>query len=214
MSGFFATFEGIEGCGKTTQAARLKAALEKAGRGVVLTREPGGTSIGAKLRDILLDPATRGLAPLAELLLYEADRAQHVAETIRPALESGKVVLCDRFADASTAYQGAARGLAHDTVEALNRIATGGLEPNLTLLLDVPAKVSVERARERAAKAGSRPDRFEREDLPFHEAVRNGYLEIAARRPGRFVRIDANRSVDDVSRDVLEIVTARLETLR
>lgn len=214
MSGFFVTFEGIEGCGKTTQAARLKAALEKQGRSVVLTREPGGTAIGTKVREILLDPATKGLAPLAELLLYEADRAQHVAETIRPALESGKVVLCDRFADASTAYQGAARGLSHDTVEALNRIATGGLEPHLTLLLDVPPKVSVDRARERAVKAGSRPDRFEREDLPFHEAVRDGYLEIAARRPGRFVRIDANRAVDEVARDVLDVVSARLESVR
>lgn len=210
MSGFFLTFEGIEGCGKTTQAARLKAALEKRGRTVVLTREPGGTTIGSKIRELLLDPTTKGLSALAELLLYEADRAQHVAETIRPALEAGKVVLCDRFSDASTAYQGAARGLAHATVESLNAIATGGLEPHLTLLLDVPPKVSVERARERAMKSGSRPDRFEREDFPFHEAVRTGYLEIAARRPDRFVRVDANRSADEVERDILEIVTSRL----
>lgn len=212
MSGFFVTFEGIEGCGKTTQAARVKAALEKLGKTVVLTREPGGTAIGSHIRELLLDPATKGLAPLAELLLYEADRAQHVAETIRPALEAGKVVLCDRFSDASTAYQGAARGLAHATVEELNRIATGGLEPHLTLLLDVPAKVSVERARERAVNAGGRPDRFEREDFPFHEAVRNGYLEIAARCPHRFVRIDANRAADDVEKDVLAAVLSRMKT--
>lgn len=210
MSGFFLTFEGIEGCGKTTQAARLKAALEKTGKTVVLTREPGGTTIGTKIRELLLDPTTKGLAPLAELLLYEADRAQHVAETIRPALEAGKVVICDRFADASTAYQGAARGLAHATVEELNAIATGGLEPHLTLLLDVPPKVSVERARERAVKAGGRPDRFEREDFPFHEAVRDGYLEIAARRPDRFVRVDAERAAELVERDILEIVLSRI----
>ena len=210
MSGYFVTFEGIEGCGKTTQAARLKAALEKRGKSVVLTREPGGTAIGTRIRELLLDPTTKGLHALAELLLYEADRAQHVAETIRPALDAGKIVICDRFADASTAYQGAARGLAHDTVEALNRMATGGLEPSLTLLLDVPPATSVQRARERAAKTGDRPDRFEREDLPFHEAVRAGYLEIAGRRPGRFVRIDANRGADDVERDVLDVVLAKL----
>jgi len=212
VSGYFITFEGIEGCGKTTQAARLKATLEKSGKSVVLTREPGGTAIGTRVRELLLDPTTKGLAPLAELLLYEADRAQHVTETIRPALDAGKVVLCDRFADASTAYQGAARGLAHATVEELNRIATGGLEPHLTLLLDVPPKVSVERARERAVKAGGRPDRFEREDFPFHEAVRNGYLEIAARCPQRFLRIDANRSVEDVEKDILAMVLSRMKT--
>lgn len=207
---FFVTFEGIEGCGKTTQAARLKATLEKRGHTVVLTREPGGTAIGTKIRELLLDPKTKGLAPLAELLLYEADRAQHLAEVIRPALDAGKIVLCDRFADASTAYQGAARGLAHATVEECNRIATGGLEPQLTLLLDVPPKVSVERARERAVKAGGRPDRFEREDFPFHEAVRDGYLAIAARAPGRFVCVDANRAVEDVEKDILAIVEKRL----
>ena len=211
MSGFFLTFEGIEGCGKTTQAARLKAALEKAGRTVVLTREPGGTSIGSRLRDILLDPANKALVPLAELLLYEADRAQHVAEVIRPALDAGKVVICDRYIDASTAYQGAARGLAHEVVEKLNDVATGGLEPHLTLLLDLPAKASVERARERAIKAGGRPDRFEREGFEFHEAVRQGYLSIASRHPKRFAKIAADRAVDEVGRDVLEKVQARLE---
>ena len=210
MSGFFVTFEGIEGCGKTTQSALLKAALEKRGKSVVLTREPGGTGVGTKMREILLDVRTKNLVPLAELLLYEADRAQHVAEVIRPALEAGKVVVCDRYIDASTAYQGAARGVAPDLVEALNRIATGGLEPALTLLLDLPAEVSVKRARDRAEKAGGRPDRFEREELPFHQSVRDGYLEIAARRPGRFVRLAADRTPEEVAKDVLEVVEARL----
>lgn len=210
MSGFFVTFEGIEGCGKTTQSAMLKAALEKKGKSVVLTREPGGTAVGTKMREILLDVRTKNLVPLAELLLYEADRAQHVAEVIRPALDAGKVVVCDRYIDASTAYQGAARGVAPDLVEALNRIATGGLEPALTLLLDLPAEVSVKRARDRAEKAGGRPDRFEREELPFHQSVRDGYLAIAARRPGRFVRLAADRTPDEVGKDVLEIVAARL----
>lgn len=210
MSGLFVTFEGIEGCGKTTQASRLKAALEKRGKGVILTREPGGTAVGTKLREILLDPMTRHLVPLAELLLYEADRAQHVTETIRPALDAGKIVLCDRYIDASTAYQGAARGVAPDTVEALNRIATGGLVPDLTLLLDLPADLSVGRARERAINAGAKPDRFEREALPFHEAVRSGYLAIATRFPGRFVKIAGDRAVEEIERDVLEIVWSRV----
>ncbi|HVO29581.1 MAG TPA: dTMP kinase [bacterium] len=208
--GMFVTFEGIEGCGKTTQAARLKAVLEKRGHSVVLTREPGGTTIGSKLRDLLLDPNTRKLAPLAELLLYEADRAQHVAETIRPALEAGKIVLCDRFGDASAAYQGAARGLGVALVEQLNAIATGGLSPDLTLLLDLPAKLSVSRARERAEKAGGKPDRFEREDFTFHEAVRKGYLEIAAREKSRYVVIDAGRGVEEIEKDILAAVGARI----
>lgn len=210
MSGLFVTFEGIEGCGKTTQAARLKAALEKKGRQVILTREPGGTPVGAKLREILLDPMTKHLVPLAELLLYEADRAQHVSETIRPALEAGKVVLCDRYIDASTAYQGAARGVAAETVVDLNRIATGGLVPALTLLLDLPAEISVDRARQRAINAGSKPDRFEREALGFHEAVRSGYLELAKKNPERFVKIAADRSVEEIEREVLEVVWGKL----
>jgi dTMP kinase len=210
MSGLFVTFEGIEGCGKTTQAARLKAALEKKGKTVILTREPGGTPVGAKLREILLDPMTKHLVPLAELLLYEADRAQHVSETIRPALEAGKVVLCDRYIDASTAYQGAARGVSPETVDELNRIATGGLVPALTLLLDLPAEKSVDRARQRAIAAGSKPDRFEREAMGFHEAVRSGYLALAAKFPQRFVKIAADRAVEEIEREVLEIVWGKL----
>lgn len=210
MPGWFVTFEGIEGCGKTTQAARLKATLEKAGRQVMLTREPGGSAIGAKVRELLLDTATKNLAPMAELLLYEADRAQHVAEVIRPALDAGKVVLCDRFGDASVAYQGAARGLPADLVESLNETATGGLQPDLTLLLDLEPEVSVARARERAMKAGGRPDRFEREDFPFHQKVRDGYLALAQRHPQRFVRIDATRGVDEIATDVLAAVESRL----
>lgn len=210
MKGMFVTFEGIEGCGKTTQAARLKASLEKRGLPVILTREPGGTPIGAKLREILLAPTTKHLDPLAELLLYEADRAQHVAETIRPAIAAGKIVLCDRFGDASTAYQGAARGLGVERVEELNAIATGGIVPDLTFLLDLPADVSVARARERAVKAGGKPDRFEREDVAFHEAVRKGYLDLAARSRGRFVVLRADRTVEEIEKDVLEVISPRI----
>ncbi len=209
--GRFITFEGIEGCGKSTQALGLKAALEKAGRTVVLTREPGGTPLGAKMRALLLDAANGRLVPLAELLLYEADRAQHVDEVIRPALEAGTIVLCDRFADASTAYQGAARGVPTATVEALNRIATGGLVPDLTILLDMPAERALERAHARAAAQGERPDRFERESPEFHRAVRARYLELAASHPGRFARIAADRTPDEVARDVLDVVSSRLE---
>lgn len=206
----FVTFEGIEGCGKTTQASRLKAALEATGKSVVLTRQPGGTAVGERIRGILLDVKTK-LVPLAELLLYEADRAQHVAEVIRPALDAGKIVLCDRYIDASVAYQGAARGVSTDLVETLNRIATAGLEPDLTLLLDLDAEVSLKRARDRAVAAGDSPDRFERESATFHSAVRSGYLAIAEKRPGRFVKIAADRNPDVIARDILDVVLARLE---
>lgn len=179
--GIFITFEGIEGTGKSTQIALLADALRGAGRSVVSTREPGGTAIGDRIRGILLDPAHHHLSPSAELLLYGASRAQHLAEVILPALNAGSVVLCDRFSDATTAYQGYGRGLDRAVIEALDRIVTGGMKPDLTILLDIDPQAGLERARRRNTSEGLEAEaRFEQEELAFHRRVRDGYLAIAA----------------------------------
>ena len=189
--GFFITFEGIEGCGKTTQLRRLAAGLQVAGHAVRLTREPGGCAIADTLRALLLDSANRAMAPNTELLLYAAARAQHVAEVIRPALEAGGIVLCDRFSDATLAYQGYGRGLDPEMIAELNRVATGGLAPDVTLLLDLPVEDGLARARERNADSdGPDEGRFEAEALAFHQRVRDGYLKLAAAEP-RIRVIDA-----------------------
>lgn len=190
--GFFITFEGIEGCGKTTQLQRLAAKLQADGHSVLITREPGGCAIADALRALLLDSANSAMAPSTELLLYAAARAQHVAEVIRPALDSGRIVLCDRFSDATLAYQGYGRGLDRQLIGELNRAATGGLSPDVTLLLDFPAAEGLARARRRnAGSDGPDEGRFEAESLAFHRRVRDGYLELAAAEP-RFRVIDAN----------------------
>ncbi len=194
MSGALLTFEGIEGCGKSTQVRIAEAYLAQQGHPVLTTREPGGTAIGSQVRGILLDPAHSALAPLAELLLYEADRAQHVAERIQPALHEGRLVLCDRFFDSTTAYQSAGRGIATDTVRGLNMLATGGLRPDLTLLLDLPAGEGLRRA----ARV-SQADRIEQESLAFHERVREAFLGIARSDPGRVKVVDAGQTVDEVA---------------
>lgn len=184
--GIFITFEGIDGSGKSTQVTALKDALEEKGMEVLLIREPGGTAIGEKIRDILLDRKHTHMAPTAELLLYEAARAQIVTEVIRPALQTGKTVICDRFYDSSVAYQGYARGLELASVDFLNRLATGGLEPNLTFLLDLPVRAAWERMNIREGDQ----DRLEMEGLEFMEKVRSGYLELAGRHP-RMIKLDA-----------------------
>jgi dTMP kinase len=186
--GTFLTFEGIEGSGKSTQAALLKDFLEERGLDVLVTREPGGSPIGEQIRSILLDPDNRGMVPLAELLLYEASRCQHVEAVIRPALEDGKTVICDRFFDASTAYQGYARGLGIEMVEELNLVATGGRKPDLTVVLDLPV------------------DRIESEAVEFHERVRQGYLRIADGEPDRVKVVNATGSVDDTFSYVKHLV--------
>jgi dTMP kinase len=201
MPGLFITFEGIEGCGKSTQAARLADALEAGGRKVLRTRQPGGSAIGQKIREILLDRANTALTPLAELLLYEADRAQHVSEVIRPALDRGEVVISDRYADATAAYQGAARGLDPRTVAELNRIATGGLVPERTFVLDLAPDVALGRAKARGA-----PDRLEAEGLAFHQRVRDGYLAIAKAEPARVRIVDASGTVESIAQGILEEV--------
>jgi dTMP kinase len=216
MPGQFITFEGIEGCGKTTQIRMLAERLKANGRDVVLTREPGGTEIGERIRSVLLDSAHDEMAPITELLLYAASRTQHIAEVIAPAIRAGKLVLCDRYSDATSAYQGAARRIPAELIKAVHAIATGGLMPDLTLLLDCPAGVGLARARERNERIvhSSRMDRFERETAEFHELVRQGYLAAAAAEPRRFVVVDAAGSIEDAHGKILSAVEAFLRTAK
>jgi dTMP kinase len=193
----FITIEGVEGAGKSTQAARLADALRRDGRNVVLTREPGGTELGRTLRRMLLDEPVIEPAPETELLLYLADRAEHVRRLIEPALERGAIVIADRFSDSTVAYQSYARGLAEEEVRRLDRFARGDLMPSLTFVLDLPAAEGLARAR--AARAA---DRLEREGLEFHERVRAGFAAIAAADPERVVVLDARLAVDDLGRAI------------
>jgi len=197
----FITFEGIEGCGKTTQIRRLKRSLEKGGIPCLATFEPGGTEVGRKIRKILLDSRNTTLMPLAELLLYAADRAQHVQAVIKPALRKGLWVLCDRFSDATVVYQGFVRGQDEGLVKFLNERVTQGLVPDLTLLLDCPVEVGLARATSRNNKG---QDRFERENVAFHRKVREGYLELSRQHRKRFAVIDAAAGRDAVEKQILE----------
>jgi dTMP kinase len=208
--GVFITFEGGEGSGKSTQIARLANRLEAAGVPVRTLREPGGTEQGEALRLMLLNPEFTGLDSIAELLLYEASRAQLVADVIEPALEAGEVVLCDRFYDSTTAYQGFARGLPLDRIRQLNEIATNGLAPDRTIVLDIDPVLGIERATTDGA------DRLEGESGAFHEAVRRGFLAIAAEEPARVRVIDASGTPDEVAEavaDALCIVPVLAEAL-
>jgi dTMP kinase len=198
MSGVFITFEGGDGAGKTTQMRLLAEALLRAGVEPVTVREPGGTLTGESIREILLGPAHDELTAVAELFLFAASRAQLTAQVIRPALEAGRVVLCDRYADSTTAYQGHGRGLDLDLVRAVNDAATGGLVPDLTLVLDVEPHEGVA-----AASAGG-PDRMERQEIAFHTRVRDGYAAIAAAEPER-VKLVPRGPVDDVRREVARL---------
>jgi dTMP kinase len=187
-SGKFITLEGGEGAGKSSSMDFIESCLREAGREVVVTREPGGTPLGEEIRELLLKPKERGLCSDAELLLIFAARAQHLDEVIRPALARGAWVLCDRFTDATYAYQGRGRGIAHEHIAALEQWVQCGLKPDLTLLFDVPVEQGLERANKRSA-----PDRFELAGQSFLERVRVGYLEAATREPGRIRVIDASQ---------------------
>lgn len=210
MKGLFITVEGIEGSGKSTIAERLKRILGKSGYNVLLTREPGGTRISEKLRDLLLDPSNTDIFPLTELFLYLASRAQIVDELIRPALEERKIVICDRFMDASVAYQGWARGLGEELVEQLNMVAVREIVPDITFLLDLPVGVGFERGPVKRDMDGvAERDRLERESLSFHEKVREGYLRLAERHKDRVVIIDASKSIDQVVEAVAREVAQR-----
>lgn len=207
----FITFEGIEGCGKTTQIRRLEKRLRDKGIQFVSTLEPGGTQIGQDIRRLLLDSRNSHLSPLAELILYEADRAQHMEEIIRPALEQGRWVICDRFYDATVAYQGAGRGLDMDLILDLNNRVTRGLKPDITLLLDLPPETGIERAlRRNNDLTQDGQDRFEREKMDFHEKVRNAYIEMS-RKEKRFSIIDASLSEDAVEEEILKVISPYLE---
>ena len=200
----FISLEGIEGCGKTTQIRQLGIYLEEMGYPYITTREPGGTAIGEKIRSILLDPASKNMVPIAELLLYFADRAQHINEVIKPSLVEDKIVLCDRYFDATVVYQGYARGLDTRLIFDLHRILFHDLKPDLTLLLDLPPRIGLARAWQEL-DSGSRcgtESRFEEEALNFHEKVREGYLELARLEPKRFKIIDASRPKDEVQSDI------------
>jgi len=191
--GLFITFEGPEGSGKSTQAQRLYQRLIVAGQSAVLTKEPGGTLLGEGIRDILLHDPDLSVAPEADVLLFAADRAQHVSELVRPHLEQGFVVICDRFTDSTLAYQGWGYGLDIEQLKAVNAFATGGLTPDLTVLLDLPVEAGL------ARKGTARWDRFEnQENVAFHERVRTGYLELAQQEPQRFLVVDGRGTEGDI----------------
>lgn len=207
----FITFEGIEGCGKTTQIKRLEQRLNRHDISVVRTHEPGGTRIGKHIRQILLDSRHEAISPLAELILYAADRAQHIEEVIKPALSKKQWVLCDRFVDATVAYQGFARGLEMKLIHVLNEKATQGIRPDMTFLLDCPVEIGLERARRRNKDLDQEDqDRFEREKLDFHRAVQRGYLELAHQDNKRFRIIDATLPEDDVEQAIFDFISPHI----
>jgi dTMP kinase len=215
--GKFITFEGLDGTGKSTQMRRLAAVLRVAGYKVIETREPGGTPTAEKIRKILLDSGTAGLAPLAEMALMFAARAQHIAEVIEPGLAAGSIVLCDRFTDSTEAYQGSGRKLGSDTVRELHRVLCGNLQPDLTLLLDSNPHASVSRARRRNKRASKNvgrshdENRFEQETRAFFGRVREGYLAIAKREPGRVVMVDARGTPGQTHQRIREVVQRKLK---
>jgi dTMP kinase len=209
MNGVLITFEGIEGSGKSTQARLLAEGLRSQGHDVLAVREPGGSAIAEKIRSLLLDPANVEMAPLAELLLYEAARAQLVAELIRPSLDRGAIVVCDRFYDSTTAYQGVGRGLRNVDFTTLNRLATGGLVPDLTLLLDVPVELGLRRA-----TGGSDGDRIEREPAEFHARVRQGFQTVAAAEPARVRLFDGLRPREELAAEIAGLAAEAIEFRR
>jgi dTMP kinase len=224
--GKFITFEGLDGTGKSTQLQKLAAALRAGGHKVVETREPGGTATGEKIRRVLLDSATADLSPLAEVALMFASRAQHIAEVIRPALDHGQIVLCDRFTDSTEAYQGSGRKLGGDSVLKLHRVLCGDLQPDLTILLDSDPAMSVGRARRRNRRAShganrganknvskrhADENRFEQEAGAFFGRVREGYMAIAAREPQRVVAVDASGSPAQTHRRIMDVIERKMK---
>jgi dTMP kinase len=213
--GLFITLEGLDGSGKTTQIKRLAAWLEGRGLAPVLTRQPGGTSTGDRIRELLLDARSTHLAPMAEMALMFADRAQAIAEVIEPALATGKIVVCDRFTDSTEAYQGGGRQLGSQAVLDLHRLICGNLQPDLTILLLPSLAASLQRARRRntreEAQTGKNENRFEQEQDAFHRRVWEKYQEIAAREPERVLLIEGDLSIQAIHERIVEAVEARLE---
>jgi dTMP kinase len=202
--GYFITFEGGEGAGKSTQIRRLADRLRRQGHDVLVTREPGGSPGAEAVRHVLLSGMAERYGVRMEAILFAAARADHVQEVIRPALMSGAVVLCDRFVDSSRVYQGAVGALDRDFLESLQRLATNGVVPDLTLVLDLPAQIGLSRARRRGG--AQEPDRFEKEELGVHEQRRQAYLDIAASDPGRCRVLDATGTEDEIADEILGIV--------
>jgi dTMP kinase len=214
--GRFLTIEGLDGCGKSTQLQKLGAALRAEGVDVVLTREPGGTPIGESIRRVVLDSRTKGLSPWAELALMFAIRTQHVRELIKPSLDAGQWVLCDRFTDSTEAYQGGGRQLGAEPVLSLNAVLCNGLKPDLTILMDTDIGASVARARRRnrigfgnGSVSTEDENRFEQESRVFFSRVHDTYLEIARREPGRVVIVDARKPVEVVHQEMINVVRTR-----
>jgi len=210
MAGLFVTFEGIEGSGKTTLIGNVASALRRKDLDPLLTREPGGTGLGLVLRNVLLNPEGVGMEALAELMLFGADRAQHVAEVIRPALASGRIVLCDRFSQATLAYQGFGRGLPRETVEAVDEAARGDTLPDLIVLLDLPVEAGLARAKTRNLRGSDISEtRLDEEEMSFHRRVREGYLVIAGKDPERHFILDAQRRSDELAETVIREMSER-----
>ncbi|MFP4226339.1 MAG: dTMP kinase [Desulfobacterales bacterium] len=201
----FITFEGIEGSGKTTQIRHAAEFLKRAGHRCMITKEPGGSAVGRQIRSILLDPKNRDIHSVTELLLYAADRNQHIQKLIRPALADGQTVICDRFHDSTVVYQGYARELDMGLIEDLNTRLLGDLKPDITFVLDLEPSVGLERAWQQVSQGGrtDRETRFENEALSFHQKVRAGYLELARREPDRFIVVDGAQDEDAVKEDIL-----------
>lgn len=214
--GFFLTFEGLDGSGKSTQLRKLAAALEQRGYAVTVTRQPGGTRIGDRIRGLLLDSRTEAIAPMTELGLMFSDRAQGIAEVIRPALDAGRIVLCDRYTDSTEAYQGGGRQLGSDIVRRMHETMCGGLDPDMTILLLAHFDRSLQRARrrnDRAAGTGTDEGRFEREDQAFYQRVYEKYREIARRDRHRVVVIEGDQSIEAIHRHILQLVDEKLGAL-
>lgn len=201
---YFITFEGGEGSGKSTQIGLTGEFLKSRGVPFLVTEEPGGTLLGKRIRDILLNRNTFDIAPMAELLLFQASRYQHVETIIRPALLEGKVVICDRYTDATIAYQGFGRGIPLEQIQSLNQLASSSLIPDRTFLFDMPVETGLARASQRMEQLQDQPreDRFEQEALAFHQRVRDGYLSLAQAEPERFTILDGTKGIDDLHQEI------------
>ncbi|NDJ20563.1 dTMP kinase [Nostoc sp. B(2019)] len=210
MGGKLIVFEGVEGCGKTSQMQLCSKWLESLGISVILTREPGGTELGSHLRSLLLEKSeNKPVAEVTELLLYAADRAQHVEQELKPSLAAGKYILCDRYTDSTIAYQGYGRGLSFELIHQLNDIATAGLKSDLTIWLDIDVEVGLSRKRKGEAKL----DRIEQETIAFHRRVQQGYADLAASDTSRIVRVDGSLSKETVHQMIQEILRVHLKEL-